>query len=183
MTNIHCHVKQSLLISGVLLLFSSLAAGHDGEGNAAPLGPLTDAQQEVVDFVHAYGAAFASANIENIGALAVKDGSFSFFEGSAPDWGWDSYRHHMEAELPAFSNAQYRISEVRPTVVEEMAYATYAWELDVTVLSEQFPGGKHPVSMEGIATMVLIRQGDDWKINHLHTSQARASQDGHSPEN
>jgi ketosteroid isomerase-like protein len=54
-----------------------------------------------------------------------------------------------------------------------MAYASFDYAMDVTVISEQFEGGAHPVSMRGKATVILVRDGADWKIRHLHTVTKR----------
>ena len=50
-------------------------------------------------------------------------------------------------------------------------FATFDWEMDVVVLSEQFPDGRHPVSMQGLGTAILIREGEQWKLRHVHTAR------------
>ena len=166
--------------AGILCLglVSTQSAAHDDEESSAPSLQLSPEQQQIVTFMSDYADAFQSTDLERISDFMINDEGFSFFEGSLPDWGWDSYVHHMQAELPAFSETRYVISGVRPFTSGDMAYATFEWQLDVTVLSDQFEGGRHPVSMRGIGTAVLLRDGDDWRISHLHTSQSRASTTG-----
>ena len=56
-----------------------------------------------------------------------------------------------------------------------MAFATFDWSLDVVVLSDQFEGGRHPVSMQGIGTAIFIKDEGEWKLRHLHTVRAEAT--------
>ncbi len=154
------------------------ALGHEDEADA----PSADAefepqQQSVVATLTSYAEAFASADLARIETFFLRNEDFSHFEGSYPDWGWASYREHLAAELPSFSETRYRMTNVRPEVEGDLAFATFAWEMDVTVVSDQFEGGKHPVSMRGLGTAILVQHDGAWKIRHLHTAreqQARA---------
>jgi ketosteroid isomerase-like protein len=146
--------------------------GEDGSSRVAnALGP--DAQA-VVDTLNRFATAFQSADIEVIHSLISGDGVFSHFEGAFADWSWDSYAGHLAEEMPLFSETQYKITNVHPETEGGMAFATYDWSMDVIVISEQFEGGRHPISMNGIATAVLVKSGDDWKIRHMHTARAKA---------
>ncbi|RMF97916.1 MAG: hypothetical protein D6727_04725, partial [Gammaproteobacteria bacterium] len=55
----------------------------------------------------------------------------------------------------------------------QLGFATFDWRMAVTVLSERFEGGRHPVSMHGLGTAVLSRGPDGWRIRHLATARAR----------
>ena len=73
-----------------------------------------------------------------------------------------------------------RLTDIEPFVSGNLAYATFEWAMDVTVVSDKFEGGRHPVSMSGRGTAVLIRQAGAWKLRHLHTAQAPAKRAGAS---
>ena len=67
----------------------------------------------------------------------------------------------MAPEMALFEKPSYSITEIRPFVSGDLAYATYSWAMDVTVLSKEFEGGRHPVSMKGKGTAVLSRAVTD----------------------
>lgn len=157
------------------------AFGHEGEADAPSADAAFDPQQQsVVATLTSYAEAFASADLARIETFFLRNEDFSHFEGSYPDWGWASYREHLAAELPSFSETRYMMTDIRPEVAGHLAFATFAWEMDVTVVSDQFEGGKHPVSMRGLGTAILVQQDGSWKIRHLHTAreqQARTEQE------
>jgi ketosteroid isomerase-like protein len=152
------------------------AFAHDGDPEKKQeTMTLSEAERGVVDFLSAYAEAFASADMRRIEPFFLADERLSYFEGSNVDWGWEGYRKHLAAELPAFSQTSYRITDVRPQVASDLAFATFSWGLDTTVISDQFEGGKHPVNMRGIGTVVLVPDGDRWQIRHMHTAREKAA--------
>ena len=76
----------------------------------------------------------------------VADGDFSSFEGSFVNFGWQSYYDHVAPEMAMFEQPHYRVSEIRPFVSGPLAYATFSWGMDVTVISDKVAGGRHPVA-------------------------------------
>ena len=158
----------AILLSGVSLAHTD---NDDSAQAAAELGPEA---QAVVATLDAFASAYESTNIEAIHQLTLADDRFSHFEGTFADWGWDSYAGHLAEEMPAFSETRYALTNIRPEVDGAMAFSTFDWSMDVVILSEQFEGGRHPVSMQGIGTAVLVKSGTDWKLRHLHTARAKA---------
>jgi len=78
--------------------------------------------------------------------------------------------------VPEFAVMQapdYRIENIRAFADGQLGFATFDWRMAVTVLSERFEGGRHPVSMHGLGTAVLSRGPDGWRIRHLATARAR----------
>jgi hypothetical protein len=163
----------SLLIGASLLVGGAGAHTDDADDTGAVM-ELSAEQQAVVATLEAYALAYAAADLEAIRRLTASDGRFSYFEGASADRSWDDYAHHASMEMPSFSEARYVVSDVRPEVAGDLAFATFAWAMDVVVLSEQFEGGRHPVSMHGIGTAVLVLDGGDWKLRHMQTAQAKA---------
>ena len=157
--------------------------GHEGENDARAADAALDPdQQSVVTTLSDYAEAVASADLARIETFFLRNEDFSHFEGSYPDWGWTSYREHLAAELPSFSETRYSLTDIRPQVEGDLAFATFAWEMDVTVVSDQFEGGKHPVSMRGLGTAVLMQQEGSWKIRHLHTARDQQASADHAAE-
>ena len=52
----------------------------------------------------------------------------------------------------------------------------------MTVLSDEFEGGKHPVSMRGLGTAILVQHDGGWKIRHLHTAREQQARAEHESE-
>lgn len=178
-------------IKSLLIIFSATAAlisatitwGHEGEEQGKEqLAPLSAAEQEIADFLAAYAKAFASGDLQRIETFFIADERLSYFEGTFVDRGWASYRKHLAEELPVFSDTSYTISDIRPQVDGNMAFATYSWGLDTIVISDQFEGGKHPVNMRGIATAILVRDSDQWRFRHVHTAREAAAAATHGED-
>ena len=83
----------------------------------------------------------------------------------------------MAPEMAFFEKPSYRLTEVRPFISGDLAYAIFSWAMAVTVVSDKFQRGRHPVSMNGTGTAVLSRMEGQWKSRHLHTATARARRD------
>jgi len=167
-------LKRIICMGAVCLLFAGVAASHSGEDDKQTEGRVLDAEQRpVAELLEAYAAAYQAGDIDAIKALTLADGRFSFFEGAGADSDWHEYEEHLSAEMPAFSEARYSITDIQPEVQGNMAFATFSWSMEVVIVSDQFEGGRHPVSMQGLGTAVLIKQGDGWKIRHLHTARKR----------
>jgi ketosteroid isomerase-like protein len=164
---------------GLIAVGAPLSA-HEGE---AKHGETTDAMlseeaRQVIDTLNHYAAAVQSANLQSIEDYMVTDAGFSAIEGTFTDLGWQSYRDHLAPELALFTNTQYELSDIRPYVSGDMAYASFDYAMDVTIVSDQFEGGEHPVNMRGKGTVVLVRDGEAWKIRHLHTVTKREEDPG-----
>ncbi len=155
------------------LLAGSAVAHTDGPDSTAADGVLDARQQAIVEVLDAYATAYAATDLAAIRGLILDDGHFSYFEGASADWGWDAYAEHAAAEMPSFSEAQYVFSNIRPEVGKDFAFATFGWKMDVVVVSDQFEGGRHPISMQGIGTAVLLLEEGVWKLRHLQTVRAK----------
>ncbi len=163
-------------VAVVLMLGSPGAAwSHGGEDHqAAPAVAATPETKAVVGVLEQYAAAISSNDLPKVQPLLVPGNDFSFFEGTYVNIGWQSYYDHMAPEMKLFEKPSYRLSDVRPFVSGNLAYATFSWAMDVIVVSDKFEGGKHPVSMHGKGTAVLSHIGNAWKIRHLQTAMASA---------
>ena len=154
---------------------TGIADAHEGEDHK-PAGPLASDpdSRAVVGTLESYAQAVTSNELSRIKPLLVAGDDFSYFEGTFVNIGWQSYSEHMAPEMALFEKTSYRLSDIRPFVSGDLAYATFAWAMDVTVVSDKVEGGRHPVSMNGMGTAVLSRVDGQWKIRHLHTARAPA---------
>ncbi len=154
----------------------SLATAHEGEDHSSDSAqPALSAQgKRVVSTLEDYAAAVQSADIAEIEKYVITTDGFSSLEGTNHDAGWQSYRKHLADELPMFNETSYSLSNIRPYVRGDMAFATMEYQMDVTIKSDRFDGGEHRVAMKGKATMVLSKSKNEWKIRHIHTSREQA---------
>jgi ketosteroid isomerase-like protein len=174
-------IKLAMFLLGLMAV--SVAAplsAHEDEAkqDESADSMLSEEARQVVDTLNHYAAAVQSANLQKIEEYMVTDAGFSSIEGTFTDIGWESYRDHLAPEMAMFANTQYQLSDIRPFVSGDMAYASFDYAMDVTIISDQFEGGEHPVSMRGKGTVVLVRDGEDWKIRHLHTVTKREEDPG-----
>lgn len=157
------------------LLLASAAGAHEGKTHASPASaPLAGSALAVAEVLAQYATALTANDLEAVRPLIADERAFSYFEGSHVDSSWQDYHDHLAPEMALFEQPTYRISDVRPYVVGDLAFATYAWTFDVTVRSAEFEGGRHRVSMTGTGTAVLSQTAGQWRIRHLHTSMAPA---------
>jgi ketosteroid isomerase-like protein len=158
-------------LSWSMFVFGHTDDPHD-EGDAAPLSAT---EQAVANVLLAYAQAYATTDIEGIRRLIVDDASFSYFEGAGADSDWADFSAHLAAEMPSFSDARYVFTNIKPEVSGDMGFATFRWTLDVVIISDQFEGGRHPVSMEGLGTAVMLNKKGAWRLRHLHTARKTTS--------
>ena len=153
------------------------AAAHEEAAHGAPSARSTASSSDallVARTLENYASAIESKDLARVKPLLVGNDEFSFFEGTYVNIGWQSYHDHLAPELAMFETPRYRLTEIQPFVSGNLGYATFAWSLDVTVLSDKFEGGKHAVSMNGRGTAVLSKVNGAWRIRHLQTAQAPA---------
>ena len=157
-----------------LMLGAPQLAAHEGEEKeAASAEELSADQQAVVDTLNQYAAAMEASDLDGIAAVVTADDSFSSFEGTHLDVGWDSYREHVAPEMALFEDTKYTFSDIKPAVIGDLAYATLRYEMDVVVVSDEFENGRHPIYMAGAGTVVLERRDDSWKIRHMHMAREK----------
>ena len=157
----------------IVLSINGAVFAHEGEvHNDEKEKPALSAQgKRIVDTLENYATAVKSGNIAEIEKYVITGDGFSSLEGTFQDLGWDSYRKHLAAELPLFHDTEYSLSNIRPYVRGDLAYATTEYIMNVTIKSDQFEGGEHKVAMKGKATIVLSKSKNEWKIRHIHTSR------------
>lgn len=168
------HAKSLTVLATLLVLGATAPAlAHEGEDHGpVAAAPSTPATRAVVAVLNQYAAAISANKLEQVKPLLVPGNDFTFFEGTFVNTGWQSYYDHMAPEMKMFDKPSYRLTDIRPYASDNLAYATFSWAMDVTVVSDKFEGGKHQVSMHGKGTAVLSRIGNDWKIRHLQTAMA-----------
>jgi len=146
---------RSLICFISLVLMSSVFAQPNNDNSSAA----------VTETLTKYAAAVQGKNLAEVEKYVVATEAFSMFEGSHINWGWVDYRdHHLGPELKEFKEIQYSFSDIKTRVSGNMAYATLKSHIAVKMESREVEG-------ESLATAILIKTADGWKIQHMHTSR------------
>lgn len=133
---------------------------------------LKPAEKEIVDFFHAYDAAFVAKDTERLATMYVPE--TTVFEGGGINDGWKNYRDtHLGPELKAYENLEFAHTNVVPHLLgADGAYVTADYALKAKTGDRVSDGG-------GLATYALSKDAGGWKIRHTHTSaKRRAPTDG-----
>lgn len=112
----------------------------------------------------AYDAAFNAKDLEKLTGFCHPD--VTIFEGGSINTGWVDYRdRHLGPELKEFQNLQFGHGNTKVTLLGDgrAAFVTSTYSLKARV-------GERDVDSGGLETLVLVKQGSDWKIRHSHTS-------------
>lgn len=167
-------VFASLLVVGI-----NSASAHEGSMHAddvvVPQPVLSAEEKNVVKMLERYALAVQSTDVEQIEKFVVADDGFTNLEGANQedgvflDIGWQNYRKHLADELPMLKDYRYDLSNIRPFVLGDLAYASMDWLMNFTIESDQFESGKRRLTMKGKATVVMQKLNDEWKIRHRHT--------------
>jgi uncharacterized protein (TIGR02246 family) len=110
-----------------------------------------------------YDAAFNAKDLDALAAFYHPD--VTIYEGGGVNNGWADYRdHHLGPELKEFENLELAHRDMKVTVLGgQSAYATARYSLMAKM-------GERDIDAEGLATYVLVKDNDGWKIRHSHTS-------------
>ena len=141
-------------ITSLVLTSAVFAQQSNDSQNAAVTETLTK-----------YAVAVQSKNMSDIEKHVITTDAFTMFEGGHINWGWVDYRdHHLGPELKEFKEIQYSFHEIKPHVNGDMAYATFKYHIAVKMEARDVEG-------EGLATAILMKTVEGWKIQHMHTSR------------
>ncbi|MEO7134629.1 MAG: DUF1775 domain-containing protein [Vicinamibacterales bacterium] len=115
-------------------------------------------------WLKAYDAAFNAKDLDKLATFYHPD--VTIYEGGGINNGWIDYRdHHLGPELKSFENLEFGHSNTKVTVLPggQSAYATSEYAIKAKMGDRQLDSG-------GLETLVLVKDGNVWKIRHSHTS-------------
>jgi len=146
---------RSLMWYTSLVLMSGVFAQQNNDNSSAA----------VTETLTKYAAAVQSKNLSEVEKYVVATEAFSMFEGSHINWGWVDYRdNHLGPELKEFKEIQYSFSDIKTRISGDMAYATLKSHIAVKMELREVEG-------ESLATAILMKAANGWKIQHMHTSR------------
>lgn len=152
----------------------SHAEADPAEGSPAPAAAatpaamvgneLSPAEAEVVAALTAYHAALTSGDAAALEKLVLTDERFLMIEGKHVNQGWADYRdHHLKGELADLAKVRFHLSVLRVRVDGDLATVSFTFKILPASGPEMDFGS-------GRATAAMIRTGDGWKLQLLHTS-------------
>ena len=139
---------------------TKLAAAAVG-GTTQPEGSETAAIQT---WMKGYDAAFNAKDLEKLATFYHPD--VTIYEGGGINDGWADYRdRHLGPELKAFENLQFGHRDLTVSLLPggQSAYVRSAYFLKAKM-------GTREIDSAGLATYVLVKGAEGWKIRHSHTS-------------
>lgn len=173
---------------GVMALPQAAGAGHDhesgaehshdeagpAEGGHAPAAAalpvamtgseLSPTEAEVVAALTSYHAALTSGDATAPEKFVLADERFLMIEGKHVNQGWADYRdNHLTPELADLAKVRFRLSVMRVQVDGELATVSFLFNILPASGPEMDFGS-------GRATASMVRTGDGWKLQQLHTS-------------
>lgn len=143
-----------------LLIISLAALAH---------GPTTtgDASADVRGVLLQNAKGFENADMHMLDSIWAHETDVTVFENGHANYGWADYRdHHLEPEVKEMKNVRYQLTDIKPHVAGDSAWATFKYSVEA-----DYKGQK--VDAAGLGTAVLEKRKGEWKIVHWHTSAPR----------
>lgn len=127
---------------------------------------MTPVEKELVDFLKAYDAAFVAKDLAKLATMYTPE--TIVYEGSGINRGWKNYSEtHLGPELKSFENLEFAHSNVVPHVLgPDAAYVTADYMIKAKMADRLMDSG-------GLATFILSKDTNGWKIRHTNTAARR----------
>lgn len=151
---------QSIVLSFIITLVLANTPSYAGSDENA-----------VVHVLETVTKAIESHDLASTDHLWVTDEMFSVIDnGEASYEGWKSFRARvLTPELEPMKNLKFDLLNVRPHVVDGLAWITYEYRITADVK-------ERPMVSDGAATMVLKRAKNSWLVTHVNIASKRPSE-------
>jgi hypothetical protein len=126
------------------------------------------APQEPVDIARSYFEAMDRSDLDAAEALFAA--TSSVFETGGSEGTWQHYReHHLGPEIDAIKTFETTLGEPESEKSQDDSMAFVSWPIDYHI---ELDDGR-VIDSKGTVTFVLVRQGEELRIRHLHWSSRR----------
>ena len=135
------------------------------DNSTGPMPTLPHSPAEEID--NDIGQMLGAFQVGDIEAMhKYYDDNATFVRGvyEPPLVGWSNYVDEYHRERASFQGMQLIRRNTTINAHGDVAWASYEWEFQSTLLN-----GK-PYMARGQTTLVLTKEGNDWRIVHNHTS-------------
>ena len=146
-------MKKALLLAFVLFLVAVPVLAKDDDADI----------RAVID---KYAAAWGSLNPDNAAPLYARDADLVFYDLLPLKYaGWSAYSEGVKPHFAQFESLKITPKgDLKVTRRGDFAWTTGTFDLAVK------PKGDEAMSLEVRQTLILEKQGKDWKIVHEHFS-------------
>ncbi len=121
-----------------------------------------------VEVVAAYLDAMESGDLDAAEALFASRSSI--FESGGEEGTWQSYReHHIGPELAEFEAFTITRGEPETQSSQDSSMAFVAWPIEYRIQLRD----ERTIESRGTVTFVMVLEGPEWRIRHLHWSSRR----------
>jgi hypothetical protein len=97
--------------------------------------------------------AFERGDMGALDSIWAADDSVTLFESGHANYGWSDYReNHLKPEIAEMKNVKYRLSDIKPRVEGNTAWATFKYTIEADVHCKHVASG-------GLGTAVLEKRG------------------------
>ena len=121
-------------------------------------------EDEVKKVLKAYNTAIQDLNLDNTSSLFSDDSQI--FESGGVEGNYEHYlKHHLTPELNEFQS--FKFSDYKIKVQVDLPYAFTTETYNYTIVVKE---GNKISNNKGVATSILRKQGNEWKIIKTHTS-------------
>ena len=127
-------------------------------------------EDEIKKVLKAYNTAIQDLNLDNTSSLFSEDSQI--FESGGVEGNYEHYlKHHLAPELNEFKSFEF--SDYKIEVQVDLPYAFTTETYDYTIVLKD---GNKTSNSRGVATSILRKQGNEWKIIKTHTSARKRQQ-------
>lgn len=131
----------------------------------------TDDEAAVREVLAKSASSFAKKDMAAASQVWANDESLTVFESGHANYGWADYRdNHLGPEMKEMQNTNYTLSDMTIHLAGNTAWATMKYSIAAD-LNEA--GTTRHVQGAGLATAVLEKRSDVWRIVHWHSSAPR----------
>ena len=137
---------------------------------ASPVGAESSATADPVSIASKYLDAMSAADLDLAEALFASESSV--FESGGREGSWNDYRsHHLGPEIDAITSFTTTRGEPDVASSPDGGMAFVAWPLEYRI---ELDDGR-VVERKGTVTFVLVSEGRELRIRHLHWSSRAGS--------
>jgi hypothetical protein len=148
-------------MKGVLIVLAALCALPVSAQEKGGPRPPTEVAASYLD-------AMEAADLDKAESLFARESSI--FEGGGDEGTWKHYReHHIGPELAELRSFKTTRGKAEQAVSADGSMVMVAWPVDYRI---ELKDGK-VVDSESTVTFVLVREGEAYRIRHLHWSSRK----------
>ena len=164
-------MKQKIHFKAWLGLVTLVVACTVGTINALSGSAAQTDEAAVRDVLLKSASSFANNDIGEAAKVWANDESLTIFESGHANYGWADYRdHHLVPEMGEMKNTKYEFSDMKIHQAGSTAWVTTKYTIAADVIDK---GKSRHIDGAGLATAILEKRADGWRIVHWHSSAPR----------